>query len=164
MGGYLLNITMLCVALLFANGQSSPPFSLTIHMKGGDTFKSGSPISIQIVLTNTSKGNIFEIREKALDAGEMVGYTLSLHDQKGDKVPFTKFGEAFFAGTTITLSSPSYANLKPGDTLNNEIVLTNLFELRKPGTYTVQVQLKDLDSPRVGKSNTVSFTIASDKH
>lgn len=160
---HLLNISMLSI-VLFASGQPSAPFALTINMKGGETFESGSPVNVQIVLRNTSKGNIVEMRNKPTDAGELNGYTVSLKNKEAEEVPFTEYGKAFFAGTTIDISSPSPVVLKPGDILKDEIVLTKLFELSKPGTYTVQVQRKDLYSPGIGKSNTVSFTITGRKY
>jgi hypothetical protein len=134
------------------------PFSLNISAKD-DTVRAGSEVRVKIVLTNTSNREIYIIHEKASDVGEQAGFTLDVRDAGGMVVPFTRYGQLFFNHEAVTLGAPSPFDLKPGKTLKDEIIVSKLFDLSKPGKYSIQVKRQDDSSTAVVKSNTITVTV-----
>lgn len=140
---------------------AAAPFSLTISTKT-KSVQAGSEVKVQILLKNISNNEIYVLREKSPSLPEQAGFTAAVSDAKGMAVAYTNYGDKFYKGEAVTFGSPSYAYLKPGETLEQEMEVSKLFDLSKPGTYTVQVQRKDDRSAAVAKSNTISITITPD--
>ena len=63
--------------------------------------------------------------------------------------------------TTVIVASVATRYLQPGESKKDEIILNKLYDLSKPGKYTVQVLGLD-DVRRTVKSNTITVTITSD--
>jgi uncharacterized protein (DUF58 family) len=133
-------------------------FSLNISAKD-DTVPAGSTVKVEIVLTNTSNRVIYIIHEKAPDAGEQAGFTLDVRNADGSVVAFTRYGQKFFNHEAVFLGAPAPFALKPGNPLKDEIVVSKLFDLSKPGKYSIQVKRLDDSSSTEVSSNIISVTI-----
>ncbi len=139
--------------------QTAPqPFSLAITTKT-PTVAVGSHLKVQIVLTNTSSNTIVITRDKSVEAAEQAGFSATVLDSSGKQVPYTSFGDKFFKGELITISTPFQVPMKPGEALKQEINITKLYNLSVSGVYTIQLQRKDEASAAVFRSNILTVTV-----
>jgi hypothetical protein len=131
-------------------------FSLTITAPR-DTVKSGGDLRLDISLKNisdrdqsvayTSPEVTFDIR--AFDfAGKPVGKTPSHRAVRGDDGSWNWSGSAIIS------------TFKPGKEVHQEVSLQKLFDLDRPGKYTVEVRFLDvLGNKAIVKSNTITVTV-----
>ena len=125
----------------------------------------GSPVNIHIELLNTSSKEVAIFRRKA---GPPL-YTVEVLDTAKRAVPLTPYGLASSKGemafkddkgnVRMMVSSGRMVPIPPGGTLEDEVILTELYDLTQPGTYTVRVERKDLDAGPKISSNMITLTI-----
>jgi hypothetical protein len=151
------------VALLFLASKvysqaPAAPFSLKLDVSPGDA-KAGSKIGMEVDLTNTTK------KEVAIEIchGMSVECNFAIHvrDSNGNCVSATPY-----------LTQPQFAStggmgIAPGETKTFYSELSRLFDLSRPGTYTVQVSrsgrnmyINSDNSQVVVESDPVTFTVA----
>jgi hypothetical protein len=144
----------------FANANK-PPFSLTLSVPES-VASVKSRVRFDIVLANTSEEDIVVMQYDI----SCSGYRVSLQGIDGSKVSETDLGHR--------MKDPSYAPvctqgirtvLKPGETLKDEFVLNDLYQLDSPGKYVVQA-FRDVPSWMGSKgtvaSNTVTITLTEE--
>lgn len=128
------------------------PFSITISTDK-QTVIAGSDVYIKIKLTNTSDGTVD--CSSAYSNGLDRRYLYDVHDKDGKSVE--KPGEHH----ELNGVSFSMCDLPPGDTANGETRITTLYDLTKPGKYTVQLSRfigKD-EKEGLVKSNTLTLVV-----
>jgi hypothetical protein len=128
-----------------------PPFSVSISLEQ-EVVKAGSEVRLDIVLTNTSDENIVIAgwEDQNCEIYEIEVY--DSHDERlhqlNECLP-TKDSPDHPGSTTIcvTASSPMIRTcvpknqlLKPHGVIKEDMLVNNLYDLRQPGKYTIQVQ------------------------
>jgi hypothetical protein len=139
-----------------------PNFSLTISL-AQDTAKTGSEVTVKILLKNITDHEI-RIGGKGMLPGDDVvpaNCRAIVTDGKGTRAPYTKYGERMwsrpleegFDGRLI------FGAMKAGGQGAFDLVLSRLYDLSKPGKYTIEVHYPDYDSGVIVKSNKITLTI-----
>lgn len=165
-GKYLVFILAIASAGLTTLAQTvQRPFSLAISV-AHDTVKTGTPIVIDIMFKNISDHDISRAaRPEGLAHGELLGFPPIVRDAQGKEPPLTKQGRLIFGrpapgevGGYEAVSS-GIALMHPGKIITPEIRLSELYDLRVPGKYTVQVWHYDVENKEAVRSNAVTVTV-----
>lgn len=178
-------ITALCVLSGFASASpqnsGKAPFSITISTTE-PVFKVGSEIRIKLVFKNTSDGDVPYSRGPGVGVephGELFS-TIEVRGAKGELVSETEYrriltgrpGPSPRPATSappkprprISMSVIGYW-LKPGEAREEDIDVSQLYDLSQPGQYTISAfrRLSDVDTdPRskiIAFSNTLTITV-----
>jgi len=145
--------------------KATPSISIGITVSQS-VVAAGTSVELHILVTNVSKGLIHMSRNNGKDSATLSFYTADLRDTKGSVPPETTFnrklrGEVHSTpenGGIIT-GSPIIFPLQPGETLKDDMILNDLFDLKVPGKYTVQIQHEDPVTHNPVKSNIITLTI-----
>jgi hypothetical protein len=147
--------------------QASSPFTLTISYNqqnpnletvSGQVVRAGSWVGFRIRKTNVTDHEIIKLS----DAPGASGYMYEVRDASGNLVELKKHkdlimtsdGENRVQGTKDMV-------LQPGESKINFESLESLYELDKPGSYTIQVSEHISNDPLsdVVKSNIITITV-----
>jgi hypothetical protein len=159
---------------------------LALTLTAPRSVKSGSPLSVEIALTNLCAGTVL------VGGGRRPPeflYTFEVLDSVGKPAPLTEGGREFVLGERtvvgpdgqprsekirVWVGSGWEQRLEPGKAFKTQLSVTGLFDLRRPGTYTIQVRPRMLsvlppnaplwkmsDDPSLQslKSNVVTVTV-----
>src|SRR5260370_3755544 len=128
-------------------GERAPgPLSLSIS-SSNQSPKPTSANGVKITLTNTSDQGV----SIKLSRGQPeLMYAISLHDEAGKALPMTPYYRRIRLGNkepaldaTPMFYSILIRTLKPGEKSEEEFDLERLFEINRPGRYTVQLEKTD---------------------
>jgi hypothetical protein len=170
---------------------SQAPFSITISAAEG-AFRAGSEVRIRLVFKNISDEEVPYGRELGTGVephGELFT-DVEVRDAKGELVPETKYNRVLrgrddsdarpaVLGEPGGSSAPSGppeprpvitgsftgVMLKPGESREEDIVVTKLYDLSQPGQYAISASRRLLDvatdarSKIVARSNKLRITI-----
>jgi hypothetical protein len=162
------------ITLVLARAQSSrsargshPRLSLTLS-RSVDQIKTGFPVEVTVTLRNISDHTVSVWRENATDQGGHV-YRVDVEDEKGSPAPDTKIGRGFKAlddpqpVTTPTdtplVSSGGWQPLEPGDFQTDKVNVSRLYDLSRPGKYSIQLRRFDEEFKNFIKSNGITVTV-----
>jgi hypothetical protein len=158
--------------------ETQVPFSITISA-ASTAFKANSEVKISLVFKNTSGHEIPYTRGPGTGVerqGELFT-SVDVRDAKGELVPDTAYHRALRGKpdksassgppTRLRVMSGSFVDrlLKPGESREEEIVVSKLYDLREPGQYSITAWRRLLDlathpySKIVAKSNTLIITV-----
>ena len=162
LAGALLALVAPYSTLSAQSAQSAKPaFSLEISMPN-DVVQVGSVTTVNVVLTNTSNHEIATFR--LLGWGR--GYEVDVRNTQGKRprdarevLAEKNKGAKGPIRTMIRGGSVRTVRLQPGQSMRDEINLTQMYDLSEPGKYTIQVQRTDDESKTVAKSNTIIVTV-----
>lgn len=159
-----LSCTILAGAILFAGSgtkaqDAKPSFTLALSAKTYE-FRAGSEASIVIIQKNTS-GQTIDCSFQGY-GGVNHKYHYDVRDEDG------KLAEKAVR-PNMELEPEDYhpCNLPPGETSSQEITLSRVYKLDRPGKYTVQVfrfdpGLTDEEgNPLKVLSNTITITVVA---
>ncbi len=161
----VIRILVAAVASLTAAEVASPEYSLTIGA-GSGTFKRGTDVKIQIVLANLTDHQISIARLNDTNGPEFE-YVFDVRESDRRSVPLTRYGRASH-GTPDAGDvrqgcgdcSGFSEDVAPHEKITDEISVTKIHDLSKPGKYTVQVsRFNDDGLKTLVKSNTITITI-----
>jgi hypothetical protein len=151
-------LTFILSAMLTGHGlaqkpPAKPPFTLTVSTEPTANLASG--VWVKVRWTNTSNQEL-DSSASILDATNVdPNFLFDLLDSDGRLVPrkVYKFPE--------TSGHAEFGTLKAGDSITHDVNLVRLFELKKPGKYTLQVsrQIPKTLGAGVVKSNVVTINI-----
>ncbi len=127
---------------------AKPPFSISISL-AQEVVKAGSEVRLEIVLTNILDQNI------VIAQCGGTNYQIEVYDSQGKPLP--KLNDcvpkedpdhpgwrSLCPGEVTTASPPGCVPhnqvLKPQEVLKEETVVSTLYDLSRPGKYTIQVQ------------------------
>lgn len=155
-----------CVSLSMgptASPGGGVPFSVVITGPQKPV-KAGSEVKIEIVLRNTSDREITVGRTLVSQAE--FHYLIEVRDSQGHPAPDTEYGRRIMGRETgkrtiMYSSGDAFFTLKPNDTLDDEAVVTKLYDLSQTGKYFIQVTrspLEKVDNGRI-KSNIITITV-----
>jgi hypothetical protein len=141
---------------------SSLSFKIAIT-SAHDTFKSGDEIKLQIAITNIADHAITISRAIDNTSAEVGGFGIDVQDDKGNAAPETRYQRALRGEdptAQITWSSVLIP-LPPGQTFKDAMIVNKFYDLRKGGTFRIQVQRTDLSSKIAVKSNVITVTVSA---
>jgi|SRR5580692_1777635 hypothetical protein len=157
----LLLIATLLVTQSTDQANKPPAMSVTISA-ASETVKVGSELRIKILITNKSDHEIL-LGKPAGKAGQ--GEFLNLievRDERGNAVPKTRYyrqirGEEYVP-VGVYVSTIGFS-VKPGESMEEEAIVSKLYDLDKVGKYRIQTQHDDPDNKALVKSNTITVTV-----
>lgn len=120
------------------------------------TVKTGSQVRVEAKLTNVANDPV-----SFSDTIPDCDLTVTITDAKGESPPETSYKRGLKCGGRLTASRNILVTLKPGESRKEEIVITRLYQLERPGSYFVQAQRQPPTDPSASyvKSNTVTVTV-----
>ena len=145
----------LFVSLALCQQSNNPPFKIAITTES-PTVVAGSDVWIKVSLTNTSDHDVNEgamyITEINLDST----FRFEVRDERGKLVP-----KRTYPHPELRTGYPVNRSISPGQTFTQEQRVSALYDMRKPGKYTIQVSRRASDNPKDGelKSNLVTVTV-----
>jgi hypothetical protein len=143
---------------------SMAAFSVAISLPQ-TTVRVGAEIKLDVVLTNTSKKDLFLTITGNLAEFD---YSIKVLDKTGNEPHETKYFRAARGKdssdpgdrtTLVVAPSTGIRQIKPGDTFTSIVDLSKIYD-QQAGTYTVQVERFDENSQTMVRSNTITFTVA----
>jgi hypothetical protein len=156
MAKFVLVLVSSC--LVFAQSTSpnqAPSFSLSL--KAPESVKAGSYVVLEITLTNTTDHQIYVA--ELLGGGEL-NYDIQVRDSTGKSAQETPFGHKLHTHTANLGGSIVRRTVDPGKTVVSHANLNTVYELKRPGDYTVQVSSRDPSTHTVVQTNTITLTVA----
>jgi hypothetical protein len=151
--------------------QAAPPqaFSITIRSPAR-TWKVGSDLTITIRLENVSGQKLLLRKAPGQEQGELF-MDVDVEDEHGHPPPRTKYfrvlrgigGDDPARGPNEELLQAGSIQKKvlgPGESLTDGIVVSKLFDLSRPGNYTIRVRRHDQGSDTIVVSNTIAVTVS----
>jgi hypothetical protein len=141
-----------------------PSFSLALNATRKEV-KIGSPISLDLIMTNTSGQDLyFSVRRLEAKGLNYVPVTVrqmdvQLYDSEGLPVPLTLYGKTVRGKCGECGGSGTLGGLRPGESLHEEADLSKEFELTKPGKYTVHAERVDDQNKVLVKSDKITLTL-----
>ena len=150
----------ICVICLGSQRNPNPPFSLAITV-ADQSVKLGTQVRVTITLKNNS-GHDIAINRSSVPGEAEFHYSVLLLDDDGKPVPGTKYwrilqGKEHETYTENVLS----VTIHPNEGAKDDFTLNKLFDLSKPGKYTLQVAREIPQNLGKGlvKSNVLSLVI-----
>ena len=117
----------------------------------------GSEVRLEVTLTNTSSRRmLIQERNSATD------YEIDVRDERGTAVPENDYGRKLKEPPVMPMNSRNFGiYLQPNESTKESIALSDLYDLSRPGKYSIQVERGVSDNPKDGvvKSNKVILTV-----
>jgi hypothetical protein len=162
-GRRLLLLTVLGVsAAALSRAADPPPFSIAINSPQ-DAWKLGADVRLAVILTNTSDRTIFFRKLPGQDDGERF-MDVEVTDDRGNVPARTRYYRVLRHEDTDDVIWGGYVQkklVKPGESLNDGMIVNRLFDLARPGKYTVRVIRRDEATKTLVMSNTITVTVSN---
>jgi hypothetical protein len=130
--------------------------SITISQ---NTIRTGANLQLQIKVKNISDHDL-SLFVPFDETGIAQMFDVNVRDSAGASVPETAVGMHVHGKTAEPpLISGPVKTISPGKEIDRNTDLTRIFDLAKPGTYTVQVTRMDFDQKVLVKSNIITITV-----
>jgi hypothetical protein len=140
-------LTMISVLLCTAAVCQNHGFSITVG-RYPQTISSGSELRIPLIVTNKSDDLIYVSKANGGDQAEL-NYAIEVTDGNGQPAVRTKYGQDLINPNILHTASNLQYPLKPGESIEDLLIVTRIFDLSQPGTYTIQVQRDGIKSSPV---------------
>ena len=165
-----INVTPAPNSAQVAVSPSTSPFSLAIQMLPGDSVSRGTQVALKVITENTSDHAITLWADTADNRQGNSTYQISIHAADGSVPDDTPIGHqqkartgvprgAGYSMTSAATKGQRFA-LKPGESWTDTVMLNELYDLNKPGQYTIQVRRFDPATGTMAASNDITLTIA----
>ncbi len=149
-------IVIVCHVVLVAQTDSIAPFSLSLSI-ASDHIKSGADIHLKLTTTNTFKEPITLSK-----SNPSMEYEFDVRDAQNQPVSKTKYFKDLSDQTKpIVIRRLLKQMLKVGESADEEILISQYFELSQPGNYSIVIARRIPESLGNGivKSNTLVVTV-----
>ncbi len=167
------NSWLLLVALLAAAGAAprqqeepqavSPAFSVGISA-AQDVVRSGSAVTVRSVVTNISNQKIWVVslgEDVECHVWDSRGFPVRRANPRVERarlqLQVDKHGEHVVV--PYIMARGVWFAVQPGQTVEDDLVISEFYELTRPGKYTIQALRPDPESHAVVKSNTITLTV-----
>ena len=141
-----------------AKAPERPTTSFTLSISTDeDTVKPGDKISLLTEVTNTSDHEIvYDMAYSKLD--------IQVRDAEGNMASLTEGGREFRKQFGRAGSLYNLQDVKPGDSVYGRVAaVQELYDMSRPGDYTIQVSQFDDETKTWVKSNTITVTVMIEK-
>ncbi len=159
----LIIFSLSCVASHHAYGQCSQPkqdakpATVLAITAAQESIAAGSPVWVELTVTNKSKHEISLWREVS---GR--DFQVEVKDHKGKFAKDTKYGYSRNGRADPARLTPedlsgsgACVTLGPGKSLSYKLDISKLYDLTQPGEYTIQAERSDSESTATVKSNKI---------
>jgi hypothetical protein len=155
----LVSAIALLVSAAFPSQQEHRFFSVTIGTQH-EVVKSGEDFHLLITITNTSDREIKFAEVPGDPPAAEFQSSIEVRDNKGRSATETEYARSLKKNPRPRGSRVTWV-LRPGESLEEDAALTRLFDLRRPGTYTISAYRKTPEHLGMGtvKSNTISIVV-----
>jgi hypothetical protein len=163
----LVAVAILTVLAGATANCAEPALRLTISLPV-PVVKAGSDVRVNVALRNIADHSVnltFAPRVFNGAAGDVHLYRAIVTDGKGNPAAYTAFGKKIWGedaapGALLDGSMILVQPLNPGEEGKHFLMIGKLYDLSKPGKYTIQVTRLDLEDTRIPlKSNTITVTV-----
>ena len=147
-------VCLLVVRLLSANPK--PPLSIVVS-PASQTVKGGTHVRLKVTITNTSSHELI-----FFDRNPICDYPINVRDADGNQPPETAAKQQSHCDRKPQLDDARniLIRLKPGDSVDEEITVSVYYDVRRTGTYTVQVRRLPAEISKEDiSSNSVTFMV-----
>ncbi len=167
----LLNSLIVIAVVAHSRGEETSPVAVKIECPSPQV-RSGAEVKLVITVVNTSDRAVSVYRAAGPDGQAEAVNKIVVRDSSGNSVGRID-GQTVSIGGTRHKIPPTWLSrkgviLKPGEQMVDFALLNKLFDMGKPGTYTVTVQNEmraDDPGPEVKfidtASNTVEITVSN---
>jgi hypothetical protein len=141
----------LFVSLAFCQQPNPAPFKIAITTDS-PTVVAESDVSIKVSLTNTSNGEVNE-GVMYMDGINLDStFRFEVRDEQGKQVP-----KRVYPHEELRTGKVTFRTIRAGETLTQPQPVSALYDMRKPGKYTIQVWRRNPEYDI--KSNIVTVTV-----
>jgi len=127
---------IVCVfAATFLSADPGPPLFVAISPMS-QTVKKGYDVRLNLTLTNISKRAL-----SFVERNPVCDYPIRIQDSNGNQPPQTVVTQESHCEGMVQMTQARrfLVNLKPGESYADEMYVSFYYDLRRTGTYTVQV-------------------------
>jgi hypothetical protein len=146
-------ILLLLFAILGFGQQPTAPFKIDISVQSS-AVTTGDDVTIDVSLTNTSNQIVSEgpMYESGIELDSTLRFEIL--DEHGKPVPKRHYPNEELRGGSVR-----FRDIKPGETITQPQRVSALYDMRKPGKYTIQVWKRNRDYDI--KSNILTVTVTA---
>jgi len=161
-------ILLLAASIALAQ-KPQPAFTITIRT-GRGVVTAKSPVEVQVTLKNTSNHEIRVFVDNS-DKAELSGFGAEITDPQGLVPKITRYNDVLTGEKAprekvanpdehfVIVGSGGTQPVAPGSTVELHMDIGQIYDLSKPGTYTVQVTHTDAADGITVKSNPLTITV-----
>ena len=141
----------LSVGLALCQQSNNRPFKIAITAES-PTVIAGSNVWIKVSLTNTSNQDLDDSGSWITGMPLDPNFRFEVRDEHGKLVP-----KRTYPHPELETGSVRFGAIPPGETITEDQEVSALYDMRKPGKYTIQVWRRD---PKYDiKSNIITITV-----
>jgi hypothetical protein len=158
------------ILLLAASvAQAQPAFTITISA-GRTVVTVKSPVEVQVILKNTSNQDL-RVGVDNSDKAELSGFGAEVTDAHGLAPKITRYHDVLTGEKAahesvsnpdehfVVVTSGGLLTVGPGSSIELHMDIGQMYDLSKPGVYTIQVTRTDAAYGTVVKSNPLKITV-----
>lgn len=138
--------------------KSSSTGFLLLARAEKDVIDPGETLNLSLSIKNVSNGVRFILQPIPTEQ-----YRIVVQDERGEPVPLTEYGEKLIKNQEDHISR-AFRGVKPGEELKDTIEVNKLYDMAKPGTYSITAWriVYDKTGHEIGsvRSNTIKVKIA----
>lgn len=160
--GLLAYVLTLFSSVALPHSDASQPFSLTLHEPKAPA-RVGSEIHLTVTVANTSNHDVSFGVAPGIAPDQTMSYNIEIRDAQGREAPPTPFLRDLREHPKPTSGSIFGYTLAPGESYEEELVITRLYDLTQPGKYTIKVARSQQPWPNAAaivKSNTIAIAVS----
>jgi len=165
---FLLLVALLAPAVAVPRQQEEPQGARPLFVLGisaaPDVIKAGSAVTIRSVVTNVSNEKIWvvslgeDVRYHVWDSrGFPVRRAKPNLDRARLRLQQDKHGQSSIV--QYVTARGVWFPVQPGQTVEDDFVISDFYDLTRPGKYTVQAERTDPESQSIVKSNTITVAV-----
>lgn len=160
----IISLAAVLATRLAAQAVPAPIVSIVLSMKDS-TVKAGSKIWVDVVTANQSDHAVGPGFYPGPLEGQDFSSGIGLLDNQGKAVPIKPPDQSACNGDpkckVVYRSGGSFVPVAvaPGASFKDGFLISTLYDLSKPGTYTIQAFRKDKGTGQTDKSNVLTFTV-----
>lgn len=156
-------IAILTISATAQGATGTAPFSVALRPPAAE-IKAGEDLVLAAVMTNTSEHEVRFARSFA-SREEVYDYDIDIKDDQGRTPPPTDAYNRLRENPTARWGSYSTYVLLPGESFKEELVVTKLYNLNRPGKYSISVlrgqrPIWQTQGKGAVRSNTITITVA----
>jgi hypothetical protein len=146
---------LLFVNLTLCQQSNNPRFKIVITAES-PTVVAESEVWIKVSLTNTSNQDLDDSGSHFSGIDWDPNFRFEVRDERGKLGP-----KRTYPHPELRTGYPVNRSISSGQTFTQEQRVSALYDMRKPGKYTIQVSRRTSDNPKDGeiKSNIVTITV-----
>jgi len=144
----------LVVSFALCQQSNNPPFKIAITAEDS-TIVAGADVLIKVSLTNTSNQDVHEGVMYKDGIGLDSTFRFKVRDEHGKLVP-----KRTYPNEELRAGRVSFRTIMAGHTHTQSQPVSVLYDMRKPGKYTIQVS-RFSDKHEEMKSNIVTVTVTA---